>query len=142
MRMKTIDEIQHEIIDEFAFLDDWMDRYALIIEMGNELAPIAIEEKIPNNIIEGCQSRVWIAGHPQPDGTILFTADSDAVIVKGIIAMLLKVLSGQQARDIAEADLFFIDELGLRQHLSPTRSNGLLAMIRHIKLLAAAQQSK
>ncbi len=142
MRMKTIDEIQHEIIDEFAFLDDWMDRYALIIEMGNELAPIAVEEKIPNNIIEGCQSRVWIVGHPQPDGTILFTADSDAVIVKGIIAMLLKVLSGQQARDIAEADLFFIDELGLRQHLSPTRSNGLLAMIRHIKLLAAAQQSK
>lgn len=142
MRMKTIDEIQHEIIDEFAFLDDWMDRYALIIEMGNELAPIAVEEKIPNNIIEGCQSRVWIVGHPQPDGTILFTADSDAVIVKGIIAMLLKVLSRQQARDIAEADLFFIDELGLRQHLSPTRSNGLLAMIRHIKLLAAAQQSK
>lgn len=140
--MKTINEIQRELIDEFAFLDDWMDRYALIIEMGNELEPIAVEEKVPNNVIEGCQSRVWIAGHPQPDGTIHLTADSDAVIVKGIIAMLLRVLSDQKAEDIANADLFFIDELGLRQHLSPTRSNGLLAMVRHIKLLAAAQQNK
>lgn len=138
--MKTINEIQQELIEEFALLDDWMDRYALIIDMGNELEPIAVEEKVPNNIIEGCQSRVWIAGHPQPDGTIRLTADSDAVIVKGIIAMLLKTLSGQKAEDIAKADLFFIDELGLRQHLSPTRSNGLLAMVRHIKLLAAAQQ--
>ena len=140
--MKTINEIQDELIDEFALVDDWMDRYAMIIDMGNELEPIATEEKIPNNVIEGCQSRVWISGHPQPDGTIKLNADSDAVIVKGIIAMLLRVLSGQKAEDITNADLYFIEKLGLHQHLSPTRSNGLLAMVRHIKLLAAAQLSR
>ncbi len=136
--METIKERQDELISEFSLLDDWMDRYALIIEMGNELEPLSDSDKVPEHTIEGCQSRVWIVGTPQPDGTLKLRADSDAVIVKGIIAMLLRVLSGQKAQDIASADLYFIDQLGLHEHFSPTRSNGLLAMVRHIKILAQA----
>lgn len=136
--MNTINERQDELIEEFAFLDDWMDRYALIIEMGNELEPLADSQKVPEHTIEGCQSRVWITGTPNADGTLTLQADSDAVIVKGIIAMLLRVLSGQSAKDIAGADLYFIEKLGLKEHLSPTRSNGLLAMVRHIKIMAQA----
>lgn len=136
--MQTINERQDELIEEFSFLDDWMDRYALIIEMGNELEPLPENDKVPNHTIEGCQSRVWITGYAHPDGTLWLKADSDAVIVKGIIAMLLRVLSGQKPEDIVSADLYFIDRLGLKEHLSPTRSNGLLAMVRHIKIMAQA----
>lgn len=136
--MKSIKEIQEEIIDEFSLLDDWMDRYELIIEMGGQLAPLPERDKIPNNVIEGCQSRVWITGEMDGDGLLQLRADSDAVIVKGIIAMLLRVLSGQKPEDIVDADLFFINEVGLKEHLSPTRSNGLVSMVRHIKLLAAS----
>lgn len=138
----SINEIQEEIISEFSLLDDWMDRYELIIEMGGQLAPLPESDKIPNNVIEGCQSRVWITGEVDQDGLLQLRADSDAVIVKGIIAMLLRVLSGQKPEDIVQADLFFINEVGLKEHLSPTRSNGLVSMVRHIKVLAASQVEK
>lgn len=136
--MKTINEIQDEIIEEFSYLDDWMDKYQLIIEMGGELPAFPEKDKTPEHIIEGCQSRVWITGEEQSDKTVRIAADSDAIIVKGIIAMLVKVLDGQKAEDIANADLYFIDKVGLKDHLSPTRSNGVLAMVRHIKLLASS----
>lgn len=140
--MKTINEIQDEIIEEFSYLDDWMDRYQLIIEMGNDLPAFPEKDKTPEHIIEGCQSRVWITGEELTDKRVKIAADSDAIIVKGIIAMLVKVLDGQKAEEIAHADLYFIDRIGLREHLSPTRSNGLLAMVRHIKLLATTIESK
>ena len=138
--MSTINQIQDEIVEEFSFLDDWMDRYQMIIDMGNDLPQMPEEEKVPQHIIEGCQSRVWINGEVDSNGLLQLRADSDAVIVKGIIAMLLKVLSGQEPSDIATADLYFIDKVGLKEHLSPTRSNGLVSMVRHIKLLATTQQ--
>ncbi|MDD7437479.1 MAG: SufE family protein [Bacteroidales bacterium] len=137
--MSTINHIQDEIIEEFSLLDDWMDRYQMIIDMGNDLPAMPEEEKVPEHIIEGCQSRVWINGEVDSNGLLQLRADSDAVIVKGIIAMLLKILSGQKPSDIATADLYFIDKVGLRDHLSPTRSNGLVSMVRHIKLLASTQ---
>ena len=140
--MKTINEIQDEIIEEFSYLDDWMDKYQLIIEMGNELPDFPEKDKTPEHIIEGCQSRVWITGEEQADRTVRIAADSDAIIVKGIIAMLVKVLDGQKAEDIRDADLYFIDKVGLKDHLSPTRSNGVLAMVRHIKLLSSAIAGK
>lgn len=136
--MNTINEIQDEIISEFELLEDWMDRYELIIEMGNELTPMPESDKVPQHLIEGCQSRVWIAGEVGEDARLHLRADSDAVIVKGIIAMLLKVLNHQKPADVAQADLYFINKVGLKEHLSPTRSNGLLSMVRHIKLLAAS----
>ncbi|MBR8713045.1 SufE family protein [Porphyromonas levii] len=138
--MSTINQIQDEIIEEFSLLDDWMDRYEMIIDMGNDLPPMPEAEKTPDHIIEGCQSRVWINGEVDSNGLLQLRADSDAVIVKGIIAMLLKVLSGQKPAEITNADLYFIDKVGLKEHLSPTRSNGLLSMVRHIKLLATTQQ--
>lgn len=134
----TINEIQDEIIDEFSDLTDWMDRYAYIIDMGNSLEPLPESDKVPSNLIEGCQSRVWITATRDNDGNVLFAADSDALIVKGIIALLLRVLSGQKPQDILDADLYFIDKIGLGQHLSPTRSNGLLAMVRQMRLYAQA----
>ena len=140
--MKTINEIQDEIIEEFSYLDDWMDKYQLIIEMGNDLPGFPERDKTPDHIIEGCQSRVWITGEEQPDKTVKIAADSDAIIVKGIIAMLVKVLDGQKAEDIAGADLYFIDKVGLGEHLSPTRSGGVRAMVRHLKLLASAIAAK
>lgn len=139
--MSTINQIQDEIIDEFCGLSDWMDKYALIIDMGNSLPPIDEQLKTPDNIIEGCQSRVWVAAD-YVDGRINFTADSDAIIVEGIISMLLRVLSGQTPSDILDAELYFIDEIGLREHLSPTRSNGLLAMVKQIKMYALAYKTK
>lgn len=139
--MSTINQIQDEIIDEFCGLTDWMDKYALIIDMGNSLPPIDERLKTPENIIEGCQSRVWVAAD-YVDGCINFTADSDAIIVKGIISMLLRVLSGQTPSDILDAELYFINEIGLREHLSPTRSNGLLAMVKQIKMYALAYKTK
>lgn len=134
----SINEIQNDIIEEFSGLDDWMDRYAYIIDMGNTLPPFPETSKTPANLIEGCQSRVWITANRNEDGTITFQADSDALIVKGIIALLLRVLSGHKPIEILDSDLYFIDKIGLSEHLSPTRSNGLVAMVKQMRLYAKA----
>lgn len=134
----TINEKQDEIIAEMSEIDDWMDRYAYIIDLGNSLPPIDEQYKTPEHIIEGCQSRVWLNAELTPDGKVEFTADSDAIIVKGIISMLVDVLSGHTPREILDADLYFIDRIGLSEHLSPTRSNGLLAMVKQIRMYALA----
>lgn len=139
--MATINEIQDEIIDEFSGLTDWMDKYSYIIEMGNALLPLDEKYKTPDNLIDGCQSRVWVNA-TYDGGVIRFDADSDAIIVKGIISMLVRVLSGQTPSAILDADLYFIDEIGLKEHLSPTRSNGLLAMVKQIKMYALAYKAK
>ena len=135
--MGSINSIQDEIIDEFSGFSDWMDKYSLIIETGNSLPALDEKYKTPENIIEGCQSRVWVHANYE-NGVITFEADSDAIIVKGIISLLIRVLSGQTPDDILNADLYFIDEIGLKEHLSPTRSNGLLAMVKQIKMYALA----
>ena len=133
----TIKEIQDEIIEEFSELDDWMDRYQLLIDMGNELAPMDEKYKVDENLIDGCQSRVWI--HCAKEGEKLhFTAESDALIVKGIISLIIRVFDNQTPRDILNTELYFIEEIGLTEHLSPTRSNGLLAMIKQIRIYALA----
>lgn len=141
-RMSTINEIQDEIIEEFSALEDWMDRYALIIDLGNTLEPLPESDKTPTNIIEGCQSRVWITASYE-GGKVHFLGESDAIIVKGIVSLLLRVLDGQTPQDILDSDLYFIKEIGLSEHLSPTRSNGLVSMLRQMRLFAAAfaQQS-
>jgi cysteine desulfuration protein SufE len=138
--MKTIREIQDEICETFSVFDDWMDKYALLIEMGNELLPLDIQYKTANNLIEGCQSRVWLQAD-YVEGKVLFSGDSDAVIVKGIVALLIKVLSGHTPAEILSADLYFIETVGLKDHLSPNRSNGLLAMLKQMKLYALAFKS-
>lgn len=140
--MKTIEQAQQDIIDQFADLDDWMDRYAMIIDLGNELPAMPESLKTTDRLIEGCQSRVWLDAEMNSDGTLTLTADSDAVIVKGIIAMLVDVLSGHTPAEILGADLHFIHDIGLDEHLSPTRSNGLLAMFRQIRAYAAAYSAK
>ena len=137
----TIKEIQDEIIDEFAMFDDWMQRYEYIIELGKNLPLIKEELKTEENIIKGCQSKVWLQGEQQGD-TVAFTADSDAILTKGIIAILIRVFSNQKPADILEADMDFIDAIGLKEHLSPTRANGLVSMIKNIKMYALAFQSK
>lgn len=134
----TIKDKQDEIIEEFSGLDDWMDRYGMIIDMGNSLSPIDEKYKTPEHLIEGCQSRVWVNAELSPEGKVIFTADSDAIIVKGIISMLVDVLSGHTPQEILDADLYFIDRVGLSEHLSPTRSNGLLAMVKQMRLYAMA----
>ena len=139
--MSTINEIQDEIIEEFEGFTDWMDRYAYIIDLGNAVPPLDERYKTPDNIIEGCQSRVWLQAD-YADGVITFQADSDAIIVKGIISMLVRTLSGRTPQEILDADLFFIDKIGLHEHLSPTRSNGLLAMIKQIRTYALAFKMK
>lgn len=139
--MMTINEIQDEIIEEFSLFDDWMDRYALLIELGNSLDNLSAVYKVENNLIEGCQSRVWLQAD-LTDGRIIFRADSDAVIVKGIIALLIKVLSNRTPDEILNADLYFIERIGLKEHLSPTRSNGLLSMIKQIRFYAMAFKAK
>ena len=137
----TINEIQDEIIEEFLELDDWMDRYQLLIDMRSEQEPLEEKYKTEQNLIDGCQSRVWLQA--DFDGTrIHFQAESDALIVKGIVTLLLRVLNDQTPHDILNADLYFIEKIGLREHLSPTRSNGLLAMIKQMKLYALAFQAK
>lgn len=141
-KMAKIDDIQDEIIDEFSGFDDWMDRYAYIIELGNALEPLDERFKTPEYLIEGCQSRVWINAEAGENDTVVFTADSDAIIVKGIIALLLRVLSGQTPHDILAADLYFIKEVGLQEHLSPTRSNGLVAMVKQMRMYALAFEAK
>lgn len=138
----AINEIQDQIIEEFTELDDWMDRYQLLIDLGQEQEPLPEQYKNEQNLIDGCQSRVWLQADMQPDGTILFRAESDALIVKGIVALLIRVLSGQKPADILSADLYFIKQIGLQEHLSPTRSNGLLAMLRQMRMYALAFQSK
>ncbi len=137
----TINELQDEVIEEFEDFTDWMDKYQMLIDLGNELAPLDEKYKTEQNLIDGCQSRVWIQCDCQ-DGLLIFTADSDALIVKGIIALLLKVLSGHSPKEILDTELYFIDRIGLREHLSPTRSNGLLAMVKQIRAYAVAYQAK
>lgn len=137
----TINDVQNEIIDEFADITDWMDRYAYIIELGTQLTALDAEQKVPANLIEGCQSRVWIASDRLDDGSIRFVADSDAMIVKGIVSLLMRVLSDRTPDEILNADLYFIDKIGLSDHLSPTRSNGLVAMIKQIRNYALAYKS-
>lgn len=139
--MMTINEIQDEIIEEFSLFDDWMDRYALLIDLGNSLDNLSAVYKVENNLIEGCQSRVWLQAD-LTDGKIIFRADSDAVIVKGIIALLIKVLSNRTPDEILNADLYFIERIGLKEHLSPNRSNGLLSMIKQIRFYAMAFKAK
>ena len=139
--MKTIDEIQDEIIDEFSVFDDWMDKYALLIDLGNSLPPIEEKYKTNENLIEGCQSRVWLQADYR-DGRIWFEAESDAIIVKGIVSLLVRVLSGRTPDEILNANLYFIDRIGLTEHLSPTRSNGLLAMVKQMRMYALAFKVK
>ena len=146
----TINEIQDEIIEEFAGFDDWMDKYQLLIDLGNEQEPLDEKYKIESNLIDGCQSRVWLVADyverrnekGEMRNVILFSAESDALIVKGIVALLIRVLSGQTPQDILDAELYFIDEIGLKEHLSPTRSNGLLAMVKQMRMYALAFKTK
>ncbi len=134
----TINEIQDEVISEFEGFDDWMDKYQLLIDLGGEQEPLEDKYKTEQNLIDGCQSRVWVQCDKEADGTLTFTAESDALIVKGIVALLLRVLSGHTPKEILDADLYFIERIGLKEHLSPTRSNGLLAMVKRIKAYAIA----
>ena len=134
----TINERQDEIIEEFQDFDDWMDRYQLLIDLGNSQEPLDEKYKTESNLIEGCQSRVWLQADLNPEGLIHFQAESDALIVKGIVSLLIRVFDNQAPQDILDADLYFIDRIGLREHLSPTRSNGLVAMIKQIKMYALA----
>ena len=131
----TINEIQDEVIEEFEDFTDWMDRYQMLIDLGNELGTLDEKYKTEQNLIDGCQSRVWLQCD-LVDGKLVFTAESDALIVKGIIALLIRVISGHTPQEILDADLYFIDRIGLREHLSPTRANGLLAMIKQIRIYA------
>jgi cysteine desulfuration protein SufE len=137
----TINEIQDQIIEEFSMFEEWMDKYEYIIELGNGLDAYDEKDKTKSNLIQGCQSRVWLNGEMN-DGKVFFTADSDAVITKGIIALLIRVLSGQSPKDIMEADLYFINEVGLRDNLSPTRANGLVSMVKNMKAYGMAFNSK
>ena len=136
----TINELQDEVIEEFADFDDWMDRYQLLIDMGSDQPPLAEQYKTPQNLIDGCQSRVWLQAD-LVDGLVHFQAESDALIVKGIVTLLLRVLSDHTPEEILSADLYFIERIGLREHLSPTRSNGLLAMLKQMKMYALAFKS-
>jgi len=136
----TINETQDEIIEEFCQLDDWMDRYQLLIDLGEEQSPLGEEEKTSQNLIDGCQSRVWIVCE-EKNGVLNFRAESDALIVKGLVTLVLRVLSGHTPQDILDADLYFIQRIGLTEHLSPTRSNGLLAMVKQIRMYALAYKS-
>ena len=139
---KTINELQDEVVEEFSDFDDWMDKYQMLIDLGNDLETLDDKYKTEQNLIDGCQSRVWVQCDMTDDGRLVFTADSDALIVKGIIALLIQVLSGHTPKEILDADLYFIDKIGLRDHLSPTRSNGLLAMVKQIKAYALAYEAK
>ena len=139
--MATINELQDEVIEEFSDFTDWMDKYQLLIDLGNEQPPLDAKYKIESNRIDGCQSRVWLQAD-YTDGKIFFTAESDALIVKGIVALLIRVLSGHTPQEILDADLYFIDKIGLKDHLSPTRSNGLLAMVKQIRMYALAYKMK
>ena len=138
----TIEEIQQEVVEEFEGFDDWMDKYQMLIDLGNEQKPLPAEYKVESNLIDGCQSRVWLQADLTPEGTIHFQAESDALIVKGIVALLIRVLDNHTPDEILSADLHFIEDIGLKDHLSPTRSNGLLAMMKQMKLYAMAFKAK
>ena len=137
----TIAQIQEEIIEEFNDYDDWMDKYQMIIDLGNELPELDSRYKTDDNLIEGCQSRVWLQAE-YTDGMVIFNADSDAIITKGLVSLLIKVMSGHTPQEILDSDLHFINEIGLTEHLSPTRSNGLLAMVKQMRIYALAWASK
>ena len=137
----TINELQDEVIEEFSDFEDWMDKYQLLIDLGNDLEPLDEKYKTESNLIEGCQSRVWVQADYE-DGKLVFKAESDALIVKGIIALLIRVLSGHTPQEILDSELYFIDAIGLKDHLSPTRSNGLLAMVKQIRMYALAFKVK
>ncbi len=137
----SINELQDQIIDEFSVFDDWMDKYALLIDLGNSLPPLDERYKTESNLIEGCQSRVWLQAD-YVDGKIIFQGESDAVIVKGIVSLLIQILSGHTPQEIIDADLYFIEQVGLKEHLSPTRSNGLVAMVKQMRLYAVAFRAK
>ena len=137
----SIDSIQEEIIDEFSFFEDWMEKYEYIIDLGKNLPLIESQYKDEDHLIKGCQSRVWLHAGIE-EGKVNFTADSDAIITKGIIALLIRVLSNQSPTDIAKSDLYFIDKIGLKEHLSPTRSNGLVSMVKQMKMYGLALQAK
>lgn len=139
--MTALNETQDEIIEEFSIFEDWMDKYAYLIELGNSLQPLDERHKTPSNLIEGCQSRVWIQANYE-NGILHFDAESDAVIVKGIVALLLRVLSDRTPDDIINSNLYFVDQIGLKEHLSPTRSNGLVSMVKQMKLYALAFKAK
>lgn len=139
--MQTINEIQDEIIEEFSGLDDWMDRYQLLIDMGGETEPLPDSDKVEQNLIDGCQSRVWLVCD-EKEGRLYFRAESDALIVKGIVTLLIRVLSGHTPDEILDADLYFIEKIGLREHLSPTRSNGLLAMLKQMRAYAMRSRQR
>ena len=136
-----INDIQDEIIEEFSSFDDWMDRYSLLIDYGNGLEEFPEADKIEQNLIDGCQSKVWFTAEMQ-DGKVVYHGDSDAILVKGIVALLIRVMSEHTPKEIVEADLYFIDEINLREHLSPTRSNGLNAMLKQMKLFALTYNAK
>ncbi len=137
----TINELQDEVIEDFSALSDWMDKYQMLIDLGNELESLDERYKTQSNLIDGCQSRVWLQCD-EKEGKLYFTADSDALIVKGIIALLIRVVSGHTPQEIMDAELYFIDRIGLHEHLSPTRANGLLAMVKQMKMYALAFQAK
>lgn len=139
--MKTINELQDEVIEEFSDFDDWMDKYQLLIDLGNEQEPLDEKYKTEQNLMDGCQSRVWLQADME-DGNVVFQAESDALIVKGIIALLIKVVSGHTPDEILNSDLYFIEKIGLKEHLSPTRSNGLLAMVKQMRMYALAFKAK
>lgn len=137
----SINELQDNVIEEFADFDDWMDKYALLIDLGNSLPPLEEKYKTESNLIEGCQSRVWLQAD-YVDGKLLFKGESDAVIVKGIVSLLINILSGHSPQEILDADLYFIEKIGLKEHLSPTRSNGLVAMVKQMRMYALAFRTK
>ena len=137
----TINELQNNVIEEFADFDDWMDKYALLIDLGNSLPPLEEKYKTESNLIEGCQSRVWLQAD-YVDGKILFKGESDAVIVKGIVSLLISILSDHTPQELLDADLYFIEKIGLKEHLSPTRSNGLVAMVKQMRMYALAFRTK
>ena len=137
----TINELQNNVIEEFADFDDWMDKYALLIDLGNSLPPLEEKYKTESNLIEGCQSRVWLQAD-YVDGKILFKGESDAVIVEGIVSLLISILSDHTPQEILDADLYFIEKIGLKEHLSPTRSNGLVAMVKQMRMYALAFRTK
>ena len=139
--METINEVQDDIIEEFSGFDDWMDKYQLLIDMGSGQEPLPEEYKTEQNLIDGCQSRVWLQADYR-EGRVVFRAESDALIVKGIVDLLVRVLSGHTPQEILDADLYFIDRIGLKEHLSPTRSNGLVAMLKQMKMYALAFKAK
>lgn len=139
--MKTINELQDEVIEEFSDFDDWMDKYQLLIDLGNEQEPLDEKYKTEQNLIDGCQSRVWLQAD-LVDGKVIFQAESDALIVKGIITLLIKVVSGHTPDEILDSDLYFIEKIGLKEHLSPTRSNGLLAIVKQMRMYALAFKAK